>query len=81
MRPAETPKYEVYGGIKSDLEDVRKEFDSCTNVIDFPFVYLGIWAVEFPLTFVLDTLTLPITIEKTLEKRGKPTTAETTISP
>jgi len=51
------------------------------DYVDGHLKCMAFWAVDLPLTFVGDTLTLPLTIQKTLEKRSNPSPPETKISP
>ena len=64
----------IYGGVRRHMED----FDVPASRIEIPIYMLGyaICAVDFPLTVVGDTVTLPIVIHKILKIRNgtaKPT--------
>ncbi len=75
LSPPDTPKFEMYGGIKKDLKDVQ------TYPNEFNPFLIGFWGVEFTLTLIGDSLSLPICILKTLEKKSEQSPAEMTNPP
>ncbi len=103
MEARQTPRCEVYGGIRTDLAFTQglftemlpkigenpntsystgmlgpdlEHFGCFINDLTGFFFFTGALAIDFPLTFVGDTLTLPITIQKTLEKKRKQSSTE-----
>jgi hypothetical protein len=97
LGPVHDPEYKVYGGIQNDFESVRDFFNAespkkqpetflwplglIINELEGFFLVTGPAVVDFPFSLVGDTLTLPITIQKTLEKQRKQTSGDATASP
>lgn len=62
-------KTEIYGGVQVDAGAVHKgsqwEEDWLTNILGIMFIF------DFPLSFIADTITLPITIPIVLFREDK----------
>jgi hypothetical protein len=97
LQPLETPKCEVYGGVRKDVEfsgdlfahrtanDRRPDaplppidsVDAFAAYVDGFLKCVIFLTLDLPFTFVADTVTLPYTVEKTLEKRNQPVVEKT----